>query len=419
MNFNYFKSKIQSKFIKNVTVLASGTAVAQLCSFLFIPILSRMYTQEAFGILASYTAIVALISSYATLKYDTALILPKSDFDAYALLKLSNIVSVILIILSVVVLFLPISYFQEYKSMRVLIGVGAVLSVNFNNSALWNIRFKQFKITSFAKIIQVVFIFFFQLLFFAFFEFKGLVLGNLLGILVSGCYLIFTRKLDWNIYKDVGIRDLKKVALRYIDFPKYFTFSNIISSVNSNLPVFYFTKFMSLLQLGFYGMAIKIITQPVSLIAESFKSVILAHMTEKKNEGDKILKWYLKIVLVLFLISVLGSVVVFFCGDFIVKLFLGDKWINVGRYIKLLIPMLIGLMIATPATAAVRVFEMQKYSLLYSIGTLVLNLLCFFIFYFLKSQFSDIIFYSSIISLSLVVINHLFIVKKIITYEGN
>lgn len=415
------KNKIQnifkSKFLQHVATLASGTAIAQFLGFAFIPVLSRTYSQEAFGLLASYSAMVGLVSSYATLKYDTALVLPKEDRSAYALLKLSNIIGLALTVLSFLVLFLPIPYFQEYKGLQLFIAFGAILSINYNNSALWNIRFKQFKITTFSKVIQTVAVFGFQMLLYKFFDLKGLIIGNVLGVLISGIYLIIFRKLDSSIYRSITIKDMKVEALRYIDFPKYFTLSNVILSLSSNLPILMFVKYISLAQLGIYGMAVRIIAQPVSLISESFRSVMLSYMAERRNKNQPILNWYLKMILYLFLASSFASIMVLLIGTQIVELFLGAEWVKAGIYIKMLIPMLIGMMISSPGTAAVRVFEMQKYTLNYSIVSLSVKAATLGLLFYYNIDFIYLILIYSIVSLLIIIGNNGVIIKKIYKYE--
>ena len=160
-----------------------------------IPILSRTYSQEAFGLLAIFSAVVAFISSFATLKYDTALVLPKDDKDAYTLLKLSNIATLIITVICVSFMLLPIPYFKQYQGLQVLIGIGVLLSVNYNNSALWNIRRKQFTHTATSKVIQAVAVFFAQYLLYHYFELKGLIIGSVIGSSMAGYIPIATRSL--------------------------------------------------------------------------------------------------------------------------------------------------------------------------------------------------------------------------------
>jgi len=412
------KRLFKNNFFKNVAKLATGTAIAQALALAFIPILTRVYSQEAFGILAAFTAVVTFISSFATLKYDTALVLPKEDKDAYSLLKLSNIVTLIITIICVLIMFLPVSYFKEYQGLQILIGIGVLLSVNYNNSALWNIRFKHFNSTSISKVVQSIAVFAFQYLLYSFYDLKGLVIGNVLGISIAGLYLILTRKFDWQIYRAISKNEMLSQAKRYIDFPKYFTLSNAILSLSSSLPILLFVKFIPLAQIGLYGIALKVIGQPVTLISTSLRSVILGDMAEKRNNNKSIIKWYLKIFFGLFGVSVVAAIILLFFSDFIVSIFLGEDWGQAGLYIKMLIPLLISMMIASPGTAAVRVFEMQKYSLKYSIVSLVvkaITLLTLFVYEIVEFEYVILIY--SFVNLALVLANNSIILFKIRAYE--
>lgn len=412
------KRLTKNKFVRNTAKLATGTAIAQALALAFIPILTRVYSQEAFGILAAFTAVVTFISSFATLKYDTALVLPKEDKDAYSLLKLSNIVTLIITIICVLIMFLPVSYFKEYQGLQILIGIGVLLSVNYNNSALWNIRFKHFNSTSISKVVQSIAVFAFQYLLYSFYDLKGLVIGNVLGISIAGLYLILTRKFDWQIYRAISKNEMLSQAKRYIDFPKYFTLSNAVLSFSSSLPVLLFVKFIPLGQIGLYGIALKVIGQPVTLISTSLRSVILGDMAEKRNNNKSIIKWYLKIFFGLFAVSVVAAIFLLFFSDFIVSIFLGEDWGQAGLYIKMLIPLLISMMIASPGTAAVRVFEMQKYSLKYSIVSLVvktITLLTLFVYEIVEFEYIILIY--SIVNLILALANNSIILLKIKQYE--
>lgn len=412
------KSVFKSSLFRNASKLASGTIVAQIIAFITIPILSRTYSQEAFGLLAIFSAVVTFISSFATLKYDTALVLPKDDKDAYALLKLSNIATLIVTVICVSFMFLPIPYFKQYQGLQVLIGIGVLLSVNYNNSALWNIRYKQFNHTAISNVIQSIAIFLAQYLLYHYFELKGLIIGNVIGIFIAGIYLIINRDFDWKVYRTITKDNMREQGKRYIDFPKYFTAANAILSLSSSLPVLLFVKYIPLSQIGVYGIALRIISQPVSLIANSIRSVILADMAERKNQNKSILKWYIKIFLGLFVVSLLASLGLILLADYIVNIFLGKEWADAALYAKMLIPLLIGMMIASPGTAAIRVFEMQKYNFKYSIFSLVLKAMTLLgLFSWTNLDFEYIILIYAVVNLLLIVGNNSIILSRINIYE--
>lgn len=409
-----------SSLVRNASKLASGTIVAQIIAFITIPILTRLYSQEAFGLLAAFSAVVGFVSSFATLKYDTALVLPKEDRDAYTLLKLSNIATLAITGLCVAVLFLPWEIFKEYQGLQILIGLGVILSVNYNNSALWNIRFKHYNHTATSKIVQSVAVFTFQYLLYSFSGMKGLIVGSIIGISVSGLYLIVTRSFDWRLYRKIGWGDMKEQGKRYIDFPKYFTASNAILSFSSSLPILLFVKYIPMAQVGLYGIALRLISQPVVLVADNIRSVVLSDMATRKNNKEPILRWYGKIFLGLFGASLVAAAGLIILGDWFITLFLGEEWAEAALYAKMLIPLLIGQMIASPGIAAVRVFELQKYNFKYSIVSLICKattLLGLFIFSSLEFEYIILIF--SMVNLGLIVVNNSIIVITVKIYEKN
>src|SRR5690606_37320406 len=68
--------------LKNVGLLAAGTAVAQLVSFGVSPILSRLYHPAEFGLLGVFVGIAAVVSVIVSLRLDLAVVVPDSDDEA-------------------------------------------------------------------------------------------------------------------------------------------------------------------------------------------------------------------------------------------------------------------------------------------------------------------------------------------------
>jgi len=83
----------RSRFARNVAVVASGTAGAQAITIAFAPLITRIYGPEAFGLLGTFLAILAVAAPIAALAYPIAIVLPKDDRDALGLVRLSVILS--------------------------------------------------------------------------------------------------------------------------------------------------------------------------------------------------------------------------------------------------------------------------------------------------------------------------------------
>ena len=83
------------KFIRNVLTVASGTAGVQILSAVFVPIITRLYGPEAFGLFGTFFAAVSILSPVVTLSFPIATVLPKSDNEAKTISVFSSRVCLI------------------------------------------------------------------------------------------------------------------------------------------------------------------------------------------------------------------------------------------------------------------------------------------------------------------------------------
>ena len=73
----------KSEFVKSVAILMTGTMVAQGFGYLFAPILTRIYTPEEMGELGVFLRVVSFGAAIATLKFENAIPIIKSDKDSF------------------------------------------------------------------------------------------------------------------------------------------------------------------------------------------------------------------------------------------------------------------------------------------------------------------------------------------------
>lgn len=99
-----FRKYRTSPFAQNVSVLASGSIVAQVISVLISPVLSRIYSPEDYGLLAVFLSVLNMFAVVLCFRYELAIVLPKDESDAINLVKLCLMISsgfaLILLILS-------------------------------------------------------------------------------------------------------------------------------------------------------------------------------------------------------------------------------------------------------------------------------------------------------------------------------
>jgi len=78
-----------SGFLRSVAVVAGGTALAQLVHLASMPVVTRLYGPQAYGVFNLFVSMVVVVSNVATLSYAVAIVLPRRDAVAYWLLKAS------------------------------------------------------------------------------------------------------------------------------------------------------------------------------------------------------------------------------------------------------------------------------------------------------------------------------------------
>ncbi len=84
---------------KNIGILAGGTAIAQLITFLATIYLTRVYLPEDFGLLSLLTSMVSLLAPVSSMRYNKAITLAEDKKELKSLFYLSNSINISLFIL--------------------------------------------------------------------------------------------------------------------------------------------------------------------------------------------------------------------------------------------------------------------------------------------------------------------------------
>ena len=131
-------------------MVASGTAGAQAIVIAFSPIITRLYGPEAFGILGTFMAIVAVITPIAALSCPIAIVLPREDSDARGIARLSAYIAVGVAALTALVLLtfgnhiVSLLQVQEISSYIWLLPLVILFAAWLQINQQWVIRKKYF-----------------------------------------------------------------------------------------------------------------------------------------------------------------------------------------------------------------------------------------------------------------------------------
>ena len=188
MNKIFFYTIIRGSIVKNLSILVSGTAVAQLLVIGFQVVIRRIYSPADFGAFAVYMSILGIVATLSSLRYEQAIVLPKEYRAGKGLLKLSVIVSVITSVLLALVIVAfrdaiahGLNFPKDYRNWLYVLPLSILLFSIYQALNLYLIRTRNYKLSATNKIIRRITEGSTQFIFGKFKLPVGLFIGDLLG----------------------------------------------------------------------------------------------------------------------------------------------------------------------------------------------------------------------------------------------
>ena len=365
----------KSEFTKHVLAL--------IIPFAAEPVLSRMFTPAEFGIFEIYAAIVVMIGSLATARYEMAIILPRNEDRAINLLGLSlGIVTVVTVLVYLIILFwgnslIRLGNHHEFQKYMYLVPIGIFL-IGINRSFLyWSLRQKYMKIIGLTKIFESSGKAGSSILFGIIkLSSLGLILGQIIGQLLSAIlFLARFIKSDLKHLKSISRKDLSIQAGKYSEFPKINVLLTITEMMQISGLIFVFSLFFDTTTLGEVSKSIRILLIPLTVISTSVAQVFYQKASKDLSSGIDISINLKKIVLSMFLFSLPGLILFLFISPWLFGFVLGNEWIVAGEYARILAIWIFIKFVTGPVSSIPLIIKKQKeYFILNLAGNFILIL---------------------------------------------
>ncbi len=365
---------------KNVGILAGGTAMAQLITFVATIYLTRIYLPEDFGLLSLLTSIVSLLAPISSMRYNKAIALAVDKKELKSLLHLSGGINISLFaVLGIIAILLWVFGgmlgIENYKNLLWLLPLAVLLFGFTTIFQSYNEKMARFKLTSSVAFTEALSKSTLQYFLHTILPKIGLLIGYIGALVINFCIYLgsYSRKRD----KDtkVGSSDLKAVARKYDKFPKYFTWSNIIDSAAQNICAYTFPIFFTLDALGNFSIAFKIVRLPAMLIGMATRRVYYPKAADLfGNDKEAFFKLYKKSTKTLFLIAVVPVVLIAFFIPYIFDFFFNANWAPSIPYAQLILVYVFVNFINSLAHENMLIFGLQKAFLAAEVIWLLLSL---------------------------------------------
>jgi lipopolysaccharide exporter len=359
-----------------------GTFVAQTIGFVAAPVLSRLYSPEAFGLLALFFAVSGMVKCIATWRYETTIPLPLIDEDAVAIVHLCLWITAgmtLLIGIGVILwgreLAVILHESQLWPWAR-LIPLDVLLHAITMISNYWAFRKSLFRTVALSRIIQTATSVTAQILVGITLIGKqgGLIVGYLIGLACQAGYLTIMNLKITNKFasKLVAYKQVKRVAKTHRDVAIYGIPGAFVNTLSGSLTPILFTATFGVTVAGVVSFSERLLAKPIELITESIWQVThskIAHF-EERGKRHHILSIH-RFVTYLLAFPVL-AVVLF--GRFASTLF-GDAWAG----LNLALPMIACMVFfqgVSNATSYFVAFRLVKTQVRFDLMLLVLKPLC-------------------------------------------
>jgi lipopolysaccharide exporter len=378
LQLQYILARLRkSSFVKNVLVVMSGSAVAQIIGFALTPIISRLYSPSDFGIFGSFSAVSGVIAAGVTLEYTQAIMLPKEKGDAINLFFVSCLATSAITLLCLAACLLAPALLLDLMSapsawMLALLVLATLVSGFNAASQAWCVRVKAFKHTSASQVIRSLSANGTQIgLGYLKGGAPGLIVASVLADMLASLNLVRVVLSDLKTLRlDIRWDRMKQLAKDYRDFPMYAASENVINTLSMGLPILLLSHFYGIAVAGAYAFGVRILQAPMGLVLRALRQVLFQKASETEHHGSRLLPLYIKTTLGLFALALLPALVLAIWSPEIFTWVFGPQWHLAGEFAQSLVLWLALFFCNLPSVLFARIIRMQRTLFLFELVVL-------------------------------------------------
>lgn len=374
----------KNRFARSVSVLAGGTAVGQAIQVLASPVLTRLYTPDDFGILAVYGSLLMILGVVASLRYQLAIPVAKSEEESLHVVFLSLFVVAGMTLGTVLLVFfcgnqlgraLNIPGFADYVW---LLPAGLFLVGTYQVFQYWAIRTKAFTAIARTKLIQALSMVGLQVGGYAFGPI-ALLMGQVFGQMAGTTSLgVLPFQKYRHMAKRIRPADIVRVAGRYRRFPLYSTWGAIFNTAGSQLPPLLFAVFYGASSAGIYLLAHRVLAIPVSIVGRAVADVFFFSAADANRQnalGPLVTNIHSN--LAQFLMP--PVLIIVWAGPDLFSVFFGKDWQLAGEFARWMAIYIYFQFITSPLSQLFSVLEKQAQGTLFQGILLILQVVGLFV----------------------------------------
>lgn len=362
--------------LRGMATLALGSGIGRMIGIAAIPLLTRLYTPEDFGLLAVFTALVAILAPMVTLRYVLALPLPRHDGVAMNLLALSTGLMLGLSALIALGLWLGGETLLGLVSMQALapwwwlIALGVLGTATYEMLTLWATRRRAYKVIAQTNVTQSVTGAVVKIgLGLLSVQPLGLLLGQVMaqaggmGRLLRGFEAEF--RANW---RHISAARLRKAAWKHRGFPVWRLPSQFLMAFSLQAPMLFMAALYDAQTTGQFGLAMMALSVPVTIIGQSAGKALYGEASQVfKEEPARVAKMARAVQMRLLAFSLVPAAILFFFGADLFYVAFGPEWTVAGQFTSVIAFAIVFQFASAPLIQLMNLLKSQSVFLLINI----------------------------------------------------
>lgn len=366
----YINRFLQSRIVRNTSVLLSGNILAQIITLVAYPVISRIYTPDEMGTLNLFVSIFAILVLLANAEYQNVLVFHKNEKDLPSVLALC--LGCVAVVSALVLLTVPFS--AEISSLfnsSDLANWYFLMPIYVAATAIWNIcdsfviRKKLFKYISIYLILLALYNVGLKVLLGNLgWSTGGLIISAVSGSVIILLLVILLAQQRDKLFSSLGTRptwaSISAIAREYIKFPKYSLSRKTLNLLSKSLPIFLLSAHFGMTEIGLYSMGLLLAHTPINVACGSLYKIMFRFVSEKVWNKEKILPVIKKYIASVLMVGLPSFALLFFILPDLTALLLGEEWRQSGEYIRLMLPWLLVFTVADVMDFIPQLFKKQE-----------------------------------------------------------
>lgn len=328
---------------KNIFLIGSSNLASQAILVLSLPILTRLFSIEDFGLYTLYGTFVTIGTLVAACRFDYIILIEKDPKKMRDIVIISFIIIFISIGLLTIFIFLsknklehtidpkklyPILYF-----FPISVALGITYQI-LTNIFTWN---RAFSSTAKSKVIQTTSQSMIQVLSGGLTLSGGLIFGRIIGVGISVIYLIKGLKNRFLFVNSITYSKMKTLINEYYKYAIFSLMGAFSNTFALQLPILLVSQTFTLVEVGLFGLAAKSVSLPSRLISTAISQVLIKEVVTLQDDKAQLIKVISHIGLINILCYFPIFLVLTFYHSEIFSTVFGSEWQTAGEISSILV----------------------------------------------------------------------------------